>query len=70
MDAHVLYLFYRHALREQRQNIPVFQCSINLFDKAYMEIAKQIIKGAHEMGKYCTVHSRGVARKRYCWVSQ
>lgn len=40
------------------------------FNKAYMEIAKQIIKGAHEMGKYCTVHSRGVARKRYCWVSQ
>lgn len=32
------------------------------FNKAYMEIGKQIIKGAHEMGKYCTVHSRGVAR--------
>lgn len=47
-----------------------FQCTINLFNKACMEIGEQIIKGAHEMGKYCTVHSRGVARKRYCWVSQ
>lgn len=47
-----------------------FQMHHKSFNKAYMEIAKQIIKGTHEMGKYCTVHSRGVARKRYCWVSQ
>lgn len=39
------------------------------FSTAFMEIAKQIIKGTHEMGQ-CTVDSRGVARKRYCWVSQ
>lgn len=28
-----------------------FKRAINLFNKAYMEIGKQIIKGAREMGK-------------------
>ncbi|KAG7502857.1 hypothetical protein JOB18_027558 [Solea senegalensis] len=44
-----------------------FQKRHKSFNKAYMEIAQQIIKGAHAMGKYCTVHSRDVARKHYCW---
>lgn len=63
------------AAGKRRQSSKEFQMRHKSFNKAYMvrkkPQQKQIIKGAHEMGqRRCTVHSRGVARKRYCWVSQ
>lgn len=63
------------AAGKRQQSSKEFQMRHKSFNKAYMvrkkPQQKQIIKGAHEMGqRRCTVHSRGVARKRYCWVSQ
>lgn len=65
-----LIIYLRHIYYIQCFKLVVqFQMHHKSFSTAFIEIAKQIIKGTHEMGQ-CTVDSRGVARKRYCWVSQ
>ena len=61
---------HKQTKKRRKKKKARFQMHHKSFNKAYVEIEKQIIKGTHEKGKYCTVHSRGVARKRNCWVSQ